>query len=94
MNEKEHSHDALSKSAPSQDRVGPTVKDPVCGMHVDPLTAAGSYEHGGQNYFFCSPHCLSKFRADPAKYLVQSEDHVLHECPAQEAASQPEANGE
>lgn len=93
MNEKEHGHDALSKGAPKRDRVGPTVKDPVCGMDVDPLAAAGSYEHAGQNYFFCSHHCLSKFRAETAKYLVQSEDHVVHESSPQEAASQPEEMG-
>ena len=93
MNEKEHGHDALSKGAPNRDGGGLTVKDPVCGMDVDPLTAAGSYEHAGQDYFFCSPHCLSKFRAEPAKYVVQSQDLVLHESSAPEAASQPEAMG-
>src|SRR5579864_8405622 len=46
-----------------------TVKDPVCGMDVDPATAAGKLEHGGQSYFFCSRHCVEKFRADPEKYL-------------------------
>ncbi|MBI3696077.1 MAG: HAD-IC family P-type ATPase, partial [Acidobacteria bacterium] len=42
---------------------GKTVKDPVCGMLVDPASAAGKYEHGGQTYYFCSRHCLEKFRA-------------------------------
>ncbi|HYM12997.1 MAG TPA: heavy metal translocating P-type ATPase, partial [Bryobacterales bacterium] len=40
-----------------------TVKDPICGMDVDPATAAGKYEHNGQTYYFCSRHCLEKFRA-------------------------------
>lgn len=43
--------------------------DPVCGMKVDPQSAAGSHVHDGQNYFFCSQGCLSKFRADPPRYL-------------------------
>ncbi len=43
--------------------------DPVCGMTVDPATAAGQYEHAGQTYYFCSTHCLHKFSADPAAYL-------------------------
>ncbi len=43
--------------------------DPVCGMTVDPATAAGSVEHAGTTYHFCSGHCVTKFRADPAKYL-------------------------
>src|SRR5436305_1403262 len=35
---------------------GATV-DPVCGMTVDPARAAGSAEHGGRTYHFCSTHC-------------------------------------
>ena len=31
-----------------------TVKDPVCGMTVDPERAAGSFQYEGQTYFFCS----------------------------------------
>jgi YHS domain-containing protein len=27
-----------------------TVKDPVCGMEIDPATAAGSKEYEGQTY--------------------------------------------
>ncbi|MFO0890935.1 MAG: heavy metal translocating P-type ATPase [Isosphaeraceae bacterium] len=46
-----------------------TVKDPVCGMQVDPATAAGSSEHGGTAYFFCSASCKRKFDADPMRYL-------------------------
>lgn len=43
--------------------------DPVCGMTVEPNTAAGSTTHQGQTYWFCSQHCLAKFKADPAKYV-------------------------
>jgi Cu+-exporting ATPase len=39
--------------------------DPVCGMTVEPDTAAGSYEHEGRTYYFCSKSCLDKFRQDP-----------------------------
>ena len=44
------------------------VKDPVCGMDIDPQHAAGSHEHRGRTYFFCSKHCLAAFKSDPAKY--------------------------
>ena len=47
-----------------------TVKDPVCGMDVNPEKAAGQYEHRGKMYYFCNPRCLEKFRAEPAKYLA------------------------
>ena len=47
--------------------------DPVCGMTVEPNSAAGSATHQGQTYWFCSPHCLAKFKADPTQY-VSSKD--------------------
>lgn len=43
--------------------------DPVCGMTVDEKTAAGRFVYLGQGYYFCSAHCLEKFRANPAVYL-------------------------
>src|SRR5271166_1879588 len=46
-----------------------SVKDPVCGMAVDPLQPRGKAEHEGRTYFFCSPGCMHKFVSSPAKYL-------------------------
>ena len=46
------------------------VKDPVCHMDVDPATARGSAEYKGQTYYFCSPGCVTRFNADPEKYLA------------------------
>ncbi|HEV2494023.1 MAG TPA: heavy metal translocating P-type ATPase [Terriglobia bacterium] len=48
----------------------PTVRDPVCGMIVDPRTAAGQFDYQGITYYFCNPSCLERFRATPAKYLA------------------------
>jgi Cu+-exporting ATPase len=45
-------------------------KDPVCGMDVEPQSAAGSYEHDGRTYYFCCEPCLERFREDPAKFLT------------------------
>jgi Cu+-exporting ATPase len=45
------------------------MKDPICGMDVNPATAAGSDIHDGQTYYFCSAHCLAEFRADPARHI-------------------------
>jgi Cu+-exporting ATPase len=42
------------------------VKDPVCGMPVDPQTAK---YHADQTYHFCSARCHEKFVADPTAYL-------------------------
>ena len=47
------------------------VKDPVCGMAVNPATAQHSYSHEGKSYHFCCSHCLEKFRAAPQTYLAQ-----------------------
>src|SRR6478672_8062942 len=46
-----------------------TVKDPVCGMTVDPHTASYRAEHNGHPYSFCSAGCRSKFVADPDRYI-------------------------
>ena len=39
--------------------------DPICGMTVDPATAAGSHDHRGQRYYFCGLSCLERFKTDP-----------------------------
>jgi Cu+-exporting ATPase len=46
-----------------------TVKDLVCGMDIDPDSAAATAEYNGQTYYFCSVACHDKFVAEPEKYL-------------------------
>src|SRR5260370_13966126 len=48
----------------------PMVKDPVCGMMVDPQRAAGKAEYAGKSYFFCSPRCKERFEKEPEKFLA------------------------
>ena len=55
--------DHRTPSAPGQ------VKDPVCGMDVDPATSGHNSELEGERYYFCSGHCRAKFEADPGSYL-------------------------
>ncbi len=50
--------------------------DPVCGMTVQPDTAAGSHVHEGKTYYFCSPGCLAKFRANPSFYLTPPAERM------------------
>ena len=45
------------------------MKDPVCGMDVNPATARYKTPHNGKEYFFCSTGCLAKFQANPEKIL-------------------------
>jgi Cu+-exporting ATPase len=53
-----------------------TATDPVCGMRVDPATSAGSAEHRGHTYHFCSGHCLHRFQADPDRYTTGGAAHT------------------
>ncbi len=43
------------------------VQDVVCGMWVDPGKARGKAQYGGKTFYFCSPRCEEKFKADPAQ---------------------------
>ena len=45
--------------------------DPVCGMSVDPESAAATQDYNGQTYYFCSASCVEKFRQTPQKYVPQ-----------------------
>ena len=63
------------------------VKDPVCGMTVDPATSKHRFQHGGTAYHFCSAGCQTKFAADPAKYLAPkaapapAKPGAIYTCP-------------
>jgi Cu+-exporting ATPase len=48
---------------------GAGVRDPVCGMTVDPHTTAHRHAFAGHAYYFCCAGCQAKFAADPRKYL-------------------------
>jgi len=41
------------------------VRDPICGMKVDPARAAAKRERAGNTYFFCGESCAKKFDAEP-----------------------------
>jgi Cu+-exporting ATPase len=53
-------------------------KDPVCGMSVDPKTAAGKSEYQGKTYYFCSLGCKKSFDSDPAKYVGSAPSAHTH----------------
>lgn len=68
--------------------------DPVCGMAVDPQTAAGSFDYKGRTYFFCSIGCREKFQAGPERFLnpapatptypvatARGSDSISYTCP-------------
>jgi YHS domain-containing protein len=51
-----------------------TATDPVCGMEVEPASAAAKRDFGGQTYYFCSEGCARQFDADPAAYLPRQPE--------------------
>ncbi len=65
------------------------VKDPVCGMMIDPKTAkGGNTDYNGETYYFCNPKCKTKFEAEPLKYLEPQNKKIekvdteaIYTCP-------------
>jgi len=53
-----------------------TVKDPICGMQVDPEMAIRR-DVGGATYYFCSESCAKRFEKSgaPEHSSHQHEDH-------------------
>ncbi|MBN9436112.1 heavy metal translocating P-type ATPase [Bosea sp. (in: a-proteobacteria)] len=89
----EHGHHH-GHGAPAPD----SVKDPVCGMTVDPATAKHSASHAGKTYFFCSEGCHSKFEAKPAAYAegttpkpaaAPAPEGTIYTCPMHPQIRQP-----
>ncbi len=46
-----------------------THVDPVCGMEVEPGSAAAQSEYSGRKYYFCCEDCKEAFDADPQQYI-------------------------
>lgn len=63
--------DKLRANQTARDASSAEAKDPVCGMSVDPAKAAGTSQHEGKTYHFCSPGCKRTFDADPGRYAKE-----------------------
>lgn len=59
----DHAHDHAAVARDDTHK----VKDPVCGMMVDPHTTEHKAEHAGRPYYFCSAGCRAKFLAEPER---------------------------
>ena len=63
------------------------VRDPVCGMTVDPATSKHRFDYRGETFHFCSAGCRSKFAADPQNYLGEARPKAdlpagtIYTCP-------------
>jgi Cu+-exporting ATPase len=86
---KHQPHDGHSAHdhAASASQAGRTVKDPVCGMDVDPERTPHQAMHAAQTYYFCSAGCRTKFVADPHRYLDKTSNQkpapagTIYTCP-------------
>ncbi|HTV84257.1 MAG TPA: heavy metal translocating P-type ATPase [Dyella sp.] len=54
---------------PLRDTATQSVKDPVCGMTIDPAATPHHAQHDGHTYHFCAAGCRQKFIANPPAYL-------------------------
>ena len=65
-----HHHDSTEKAEQGCHHQQITeIKDPVCGMTVDPDKAINT-EHAGQTFYFCCNGCRDKFLSDPQTYAA------------------------
>ena len=86
-----HTHGHAHHHDNSRDAASHTVKDPVCGMDVDPATAEHKATFQARSYFFCSARCHDKFVAEPKRYVnsappaqaasARVPDDVVYTCP-------------
>ena len=60
--------DCCHKHAANTENTATVLKDPVCGMTVQPNSPL-HHEHHGTTYYFCGNGCLKKFAANPQAYL-------------------------
>ena len=65
-------HSGQRMSASSQ------VLDPVCGMLIDPATAAGTRTRRGITSYLCSAGCIAKFDADADAYIAATRVDDYH----------------
>jgi len=54
-----------------------SARDPICGMEVDPESAAATAERNGETFYFCSEHCRRKFMGDTS---AARPAHNGHSC--------------
>ncbi|TPF97486.1 hypothetical protein EP30_02535 [Bifidobacterium sp. UTCIF-39] len=68
-NESEHMHgDMGDMHGMHHAHAAGSETDPICGMSVDPATAAAKRDYNGKTYYFCGAGCAAAFDKNPAQY--------------------------
>ena len=64
------------------------ARDPVCGMVVEPGSAAATGNYQGTAWYFCSERCHASFRADPVRFApataaptTKTRKSAVYTCP-------------
>jgi len=57
--------------------------DPVCGMRVEPATAAARRVHGKRTIFFCATGCAEAFDKEPERYVKRRQSKGAGRKPRQ-----------
>ena len=71
LHHSDHSHHHHGDDAGTA--IAEIVRDPVCGMTVDPAAGKPSAEYGGHVYHFCCDGCRTKFLAAPDDYITATD---------------------
>ena len=62
--------------------------DPVCGMEISTDNSEYSFKYDDKQFYFCSQHCLSKFKNMPERYsFSEKHDHGCCEESVEHAPS-------
>jgi len=88
MSMHDHHHSHPQAHSGGADEATHLVKDPVCGMDVDPRDDRHRAEVGGSTYHFCSNGCKTKFVANPGAYIAgtpkapaPAPEGAIYTCP-------------
>jgi Cu+-exporting ATPase len=68
-----HSADGSCCSAKAAPQAEMIVRDPVCGMTVDPAAGKPTAEYKGRIFHFCCNGCRTTFEAAPEDYLTAKD---------------------
>ncbi|MGV8991395.1 MAG: heavy metal translocating P-type ATPase [Thiobacillus sp.] len=91
------SQENMRDGTPDEEQKG--VRDPVCGMIVEPDASTAHAEHAGTQYCFCSQRCCDKFVAEPTRYVggktanpqaaMVKDKKTIYTCPMHPEVKQP-----
>jgi Cu+-exporting ATPase len=77
----DHAHDHAHRLSAPAPGAAAKVRDPVCGMSVDPATSRHRAENRGATFHFCCAGCKAKFEADPGRYIGAADAPRRQEAP-------------